>query len=98
MQRNEPESIGDILRLTIQEANMSQKLYECKAVETWPLIVGEGLAKKCGKPIVKNGVMSVPVGGAALRHELTMNRSSLIRLINGKVGRDVIKEMRFVGG
>lgn len=95
MKRNETQTIGDVLRLTIQECDMAARLDERKAAGLWTPIVGEALAARCGRPAVKNGVMSISVSAPALRHELTMNRSSLIRLINGKLGKNVISEIRF---
>lgn len=76
---------------------MTTKLDECRAVEAFLPIVGKALADKCGKPTVRQGVMSVSVKAAPLRHELTMSRSSLIRLINARLGKTVITDIRFVG-
>lgn len=95
MKRQEPESVGDILRLTLQESNMTPKLDECRAVELWPSVMGN-IADLCGRPIVRNGVMTVSVRAAPLRHELTMIRSRLVKSLNKAVGRDAITEIRFI--
>lgn len=95
MKRREAESIGDILRLALQENSMSSRLDECKAVELWPLIVGEEIARRCRRPGVANGVMTIGVGNAPLRQELTMNRSGLRQAINRQLGKEVITEIRF---
>ena len=95
MKRLEPEQIGDVLRQTLQQQGMTDRLYEAKAVALWPQIVGEPLAAYCGRPMVYNGLMTVYVRSAALRQELTMTRSTLIRLINDQLDREVIKEIRF---
>lgn len=94
MQRREAQSIGDILRLTIQECNMTARLDERKAVDAWPLVVGP-IAQRCGRPVVKDGVMSIAVPSAAMRQELHMSRSSLIKFINSHIGKPVITEIRF---
>lgn len=96
MKRIEPQSIGDVLRISIQESKMAGKLDERRAIEFWAPLVGDYMAKQCGRPTVRDGVMTVSVPGAALRHELTMSRSLLIRLINEKLGKQVIKEIRFI--
>ncbi|MDE5807587.1 MAG: DUF721 domain-containing protein [Muribaculaceae bacterium] len=95
MKRTEPESIGDVLRLTIQESNMTGRLDECRAIEIWPQVIGETLARRMSRPSVSNGVMVVYVDSAALRHELTMHRSRLIEGINSHLGKEVIKSLRF---
>lgn len=95
MKRNDPESIGNVLRLVIQESNMSAGLDEAKAIRYWPAVIGEPIARQCGRPFVKNGVMTITVANAALRHELNMNRSTLAGHINRLVGNDILKEIKF---
>lgn len=95
MKRLEPESIGDVLRHTLRQQGMTDRLYEAKAVALWPSIIGEAMANLCGKPMVNQGLMTVFVRSAPLRQELTMSRSSLIKLINDALGRQVINEIRF---
>ncbi|MDE6716622.1 MAG: DUF721 domain-containing protein [Muribaculaceae bacterium] len=95
MKRIEPESIGDVLRLTIQESGMAGRLDEVKAIEMWPVLVGERLARLTSRPRVSCGIMVVDVWSAPLRQELNMNRSTLISLINSRLGKEVIKGIRF---
>ncbi|MDE6009738.1 MAG: DUF721 domain-containing protein [Muribaculaceae bacterium] len=96
MKRTESQSIGDILRLALQENCMHTRLDECRAVELWQVILGADLARLCRRPFVKEGVMCVGVPDAALRHELAMNRSRLRDAINREIGKETIIEIRFI--
>jgi hypothetical protein len=96
MERKESQSIGDILRLAFQENCMQDRLDERRAVEMWGNVVGTALAVQCRRPDVANGVMTVGVANAALRHELTMSRTKLLNEINRQLGKDVISNIRFV--
>lgn len=49
MRRNEVQSIGDVLRLTIQECNMTARLDEQKAIGLWKPVVGDHIARLCGR-------------------------------------------------
>ncbi len=95
MKRTEAESVGDVLRAMVQENYMHNKLYELKAAELWVQMMGEHMAARCGRPTVRNGTMYISVASPALRQELTMSRSAMIRAINKKLGKEVIKEIRF---
>ena len=95
MKRIEPESIGDVLRQTLQEQGLTDRLNETKAIALWPAVVGPEIAAHCSRPEVRKGVMTVHVRTAPLKHELSMNRSALIRIINENIGKDVIKEIYF---
>lgn len=96
MERKESQSIGDILRVAFQENCMQDRLDECKAVEYWHFVIGETNARECRRPFVKDGVMTVGVPNASLRHELSMNRSSILRSINSMIGKETIIEIRFI--
>lgn len=95
MKRVEPESIGDVLRQTLEQQGMTERLYEVKAISLWPAVVGEEIASLTSRPSVANGVMTVHVGTAPLRQELNMNRSGLIRILNDMLGREVITQLYF---
>lgn len=95
MERKQSQSIGDVLRLAFQDNCMQDRLDERKAIEIWPAIVGPELASQCIRPTVKDGVMTVGVRNASLRHELTMNRSRLCDAINSALGRVIIDNVRF---
>lgn len=96
MKRTEAESVGDVLRRAIEDANMSQKLAETRACALWPRIVGPDIAARTSAPSVKNALMTVSVPNAALRHELLMTRSSIVKIINDTLNADVISDIRFI--
>ena len=84
-----------MLRRTIEEQNMTQKLLETRACAMLPAILGRPLADMCGAPTVRAGVMYVPVPNASLRSDLMMNRSRLLGIINKTLRRDVVTDIRF---
>jgi predicted nucleic acid-binding Zn ribbon protein len=96
MKRIEPESAGDVLRQLLEEENMISRLEEYKAIDLWPRIVGLQMSRRTSRPTVKSGIMTIGVPAAPLRQELTMNRSQLVELINKALGKEVIKDIRFV--
>ena len=84
------------MRSVLEETSLQNRMDELKAADMWKQIVGEGIASLTGKPTVKNGVMSVGVANASLRNELMMSRSSLREIINKNIGKEIIKEIRFI--
>ena len=95
MKRTDYISVGDVCRLAFEEFNMTERLLERRACDFWRELVGPGIANLTGRPEVSRGVMRIGVNDASLRHELTMNRSLMIRHINDRLGRQVITEIRF---
>lgn len=95
MERHNSQAIGDVLRLAFQENAMQGRLDEIKAVNAWPQVVGGALSSQTGRPVVSNGVMTVAVPNASLRHEFMMNRTRLCRALNAAVGKETLTEIRF---
>ncbi len=95
MKRTEYMSVGDVCRIAFEEFNMTERLLERRACDFWRDLVGPAIAGMAGRPEVSRGVMRIGISDASLRHELTMNRSVMIRHINDRLGRPVITEIRF---
>lgn len=95
MERKDPQTVGDVLRDFLEETALQARMDELKGVSLWATAVGETIASECSRPVVKNGIMTVGVGNASLRHELHMNRTRLCSIINDMIGKPVIKEIKF---
>ena len=95
MKRQEPEKIGDVLRQTLEDQGMTERLYETRAIALWPALVGEEIAAQSARPYINKGLMTIHVRNASLRHELNMSRSSLVKIINESLGRDTIQDIKF---
>ena len=95
MDRKIPQSVGDVLRNLLQESELQGRMDELNAARLWPKIVGEYIAANTSKPSVSKGVMMVGVPNAALRNELYISRSVLMKNINHSLGKEIIKEIKF---
>lgn len=95
MKRSEIKSIGDVLRQALEDNHLTGHLDELKAREMWPKVVGPHIASLAMAPYVYKGVMTIRVPDAALRQELAMNRTLIIKELNRLVGKEVISALRF---
>ena len=96
MDRKEICSVGDVLRRAIAENSMEGRLDELRAADLWPEIIGPHIASQTLRPYVRDGNMSIRVPDAALRQELSMTRTLLIREFNRILGKEIIKSLRFL--
>ena len=97
MKKYEAQSIGDLLRQAIEENRSAFRFEEMEAINAWPRVIGTAIAAKTLRPYIKNGVMMIRVPGAPLRHELNMMRSRIAEAINREVGKEVVRELKFLG-
>lgn len=97
MERYEPQSLGDLMRQAVEESLTTPRFDELNAIHAWPKVIGQEIAAKAGRPFIKNGVMTIRVFAAPLRHELNMMRSQIAAAINAETGKPTVKELRFNG-
>lgn len=95
MKRTEPKSIGQIIRESIEQAGMTETVAEQRACYLWAEVVGPVINRYTFKRYVERGVMHVYLTSAALKNELSFNRSSLVKRINQAVGSDAITSIIF---
>ncbi len=95
MKRTEPKSIAEIITESIESAGLSDLVAEQRACYLWPEIVGPGVNRYTSRRYVERGVLHVYITSAALKNELTFNRSALVDVINRAVGSKAITTIMF---
>ena len=95
MERRDAVTVGDVLRECLEKSSMQGRLDEVRACEAFPLVVGRHIASMCGRPYIRNGVMTVGTSNASLRSELNMSRGRIVRGINEIMGKEVVKGVVF---
>lgn len=95
MERRDAVTVGDVLRECLEKSSMQGRLDEVRACEAFALVVGTHIASMCGRPWMKNGVMTVGTSNASLRSELNMSRGRIVKGINETMGKEVVRELFF---
>ena len=65
-----------------------------RAIDAWEKVVGAGGARYTGEKFIKNQTLFVKILSPALRQDLTMMRTQLVKRINEAVGSMVIADVR----
>ena len=85
--------LGDLIKEFYEQHRGSEYLDEQKAVQSWPQVVGQFIASHTIDLFIKNGVLHVRVDSDALRNELSYSRSLLMKNLNERVGKEIVKEI-----
>ncbi len=96
MKRTEPQSVGEVINELLRHEHLDTEFAEHRAAMLWSQVVGPGINRYTISRDVRGGVMTVRISSASLRHELMMNRETLITRLNETVGSEVIKEIKFI--
>lgn len=94
MFRRDVKSINDLLNMYLRREGLETPLLQRCAVDAWDKVVGAGVARYTGEKFIKNQTLFVKIQSPALRQDLTMMRSQLVKRINEAVGSMVIVDVR----
>lgn len=94
MFRRDVKSINDLLNMYLRREGLETPLLQRRAVDAWDNVVGAGVARYTGEKFIKNQTLFVKIQSPALRQDLTMMRSQLVKRINEAVGSMVIADVR----
>ena len=93
MRGNNNRKVGDIIRKLMKNPKLSAKLDELDALDAWEEILGKDLLKFVVEQKLYKGKLYVKLKSAPLRNELSYKKSELIKQINQKIGKEIIKEI-----
>jgi predicted nucleic acid-binding Zn ribbon protein len=96
MKRTEPQSIAEILDQVKSEQNMEGKLLEMRALEIWDEVVGSSISALTVCKDMRKGEMRLRIASAPLRHEIMMSKPKIMDEINLRLGKEVVKDIRFI--
>ncbi len=85
--------LGDLIKEFCELHKGAGYLDEQKALQSWSQVVGPFIATHTIDLSIKNQVLYVRVDSDALRHELNYSKSLLMKNLNERVGKEVIKEI-----
>ena len=85
--------LGDLIKEFYELHKGSDYLDEQKAIQCWPQVVGQFIATHTIDLSIRNGVLHVRVDSDALRNELSYSRSLLMKNLNERVGKEIVKEI-----
>ena len=72
---------------------LSRQYKEREVCHIWPDVVGGMIASRTKSVRVMDGKLFVSFTSAVVRNEIMMVKEGLIRALNEKVGKEVVKEM-----
>lgn len=94
MFRRDVQSISDLLNMYLRREGLETPLLQRRAIDAWEKVVGASVARYTGEKFIKNQTLFVKILSPALRQDLTMMRTQLVKRINEAVGSMVIADVR----
>lgn len=92
---NHDHSLKEVIGELLKVYRLEDKLDDVKLISSWEKVVGKMIANHTVNMYVKNKVLHVSVDSSALRQELHMERSKILRRLNKESGKKIINEIVF---
>ena len=92
---NKPDSIGSILESLFESYGITDGVKQQQALNLWREIVGKTIADVTIPTKIEHGRMFVQVENPSWRQEITFYKQKIIKRLNKKLGKNIIKDIIF---
>ena len=90
------EHIGGTLKKLLKEEELENEIYQQKAIDLWEEVVGKRIRENTEPIEVQFGVMTVKTKNSVWKQELQLQKLDIIKLLNKKLIKTIIKDLRFI--
>lgn len=87
--------LKDAISAFLKDNNLDTKLDETRIISAWEGVVGKLISRHTNQMYIKDRTLFVRVDSAALREELSYQRSKLVKKLNHDAGVEAIDDIRF---
>lgn len=94
MFKRDVKPLSDLLRQFIRNEGLETPLLQKRVVDAWDDVTGKTVAQYTTDKFIKNQVLFVKITNPALRQDLSMMRSQLVRRLNESAGGAIISDVR----
>jgi len=95
MRKEHIQPIGDILKEYLKVFRLQSKIDETTLITSWKQVLGPSIYSYTRDLSIRNKILYVSLTSSALRNELMLMRTRLIKELNDVVGTDVIEDIKF---
>ena len=88
------QTIDEILQRFLCEEGLETPLLQKRLIDSWETVVGDTVAQYTTEKFIKNQTLFVKITNPALRQDLGMMRSQLVKRLNETVSSLIITDIR----
>ena len=95
MFRKEVKGIKELILRNLRAQGLETPLQQKRLIDAWSVVAGELVSRYTEQVSIRNQTLFVHLNNPALRADLSMMRSELVKKLNDYVGSQVIADIRF---
>ena len=86
-------NIGAVIKKLMRNPKLVDRLEKLDVLDIWKEIIGKDLKQYVTESRIKDNVLYVKVKSSVLKNELSYKKTELIKKINKKIGKEIIKDI-----
>ena len=90
------QHIQKAIKSFLKSAGLENGIDQQKAMEIWADVVGKKVASNTLAKSVEHGTLTVETKNPVWRQELLFQKKEIIKTLNKKLKKNIIKEIRFL--
>ena len=94
MFRRSVQDIRSVLNTFLRQKGLETTLLQKRLMDAWPDVVGRSVVRYTSEMFIKNQTLFVKISSPALRADLSMRRTRLVKQLNDAVGAMVIADIK----
>jgi len=87
------QTIGDAIRQMLNSYKLTAKFDEASLLASWERIAGKPIARRTKKLYIRNTVLFVELDSPAMKHDFSMHKGQLLKMLQQEFGEKVVKEI-----
>jgi hypothetical protein len=94
MFRRNTESLNDVLLRSLRQLGLETPLLQKRLIDSWPVVAGEIVSRYTTEIYIRNQTLVVHLNNSALRADLMMQRTRLVKELNHVVRTTMITDIQ----
>lgn len=95
MFRRKVQPLDAVLNSFLRQEGLETPLLQKRLVDAWDTVAGQTVVRYTQEKFIRNQTLFVKIINPALRADLSMMQTELIKKLNAAVGSMIITEIRF---
>jgi len=89
------QHIGKAIEKFLRKTGLEKGVVQQNALIVWKEVVGDTVSENATAEKIDHGILMVKVKTSTWRQELQLQKPTIIKKLNKKLGKKVIKDVRF---
>lgn len=86
--------LDEVLRKFLREEGLEVPLQQKRLIDAWEVVTGNMVSRYTAEKFIRNQTLFVKITNPALRQDLSMMRTQLVKRLNEQVGSFIISDIK----